>query len=419
MPGENPYTNVPCYSKFDGYELDWNIRSKRPKKDEMVAKTVYLYYGEYSYKNEPYQGPCYAVLNSKGIIQRGQLKFALDQSDPQNIGKLLASGRSLHLLPVVPSDFKQYKNSYLFINEKKLIYVDQEGKTNDVLIKDMALFKNKLRTANSKKERAIKLDSKKIEDLITSNGGHSLPLEKAVFDAISQSIKSINTEFAGLDEQYRFLLADFKAELELRHAYNRTLVAAGSLTQELFDEFKEDAEDFLESIEDAVTPDFHKTSMISQLPMVGSMFSNKDPTGEKIKLINQALMRGRMALEVPASTDEMDSYKINLKQMKNLSKEISGHSDARMKKIGICLVLFAAFSLGMAFAAPTFGASLFLSAAAAATMASIMTIAMPISGSFMGMIGLGCVISGIEKGPASGLSNFEETAEEVRKISPR
>ena len=438
MPGENPYTAVHCDNDFRSCKkLDWNIQSIRPtmkdKKDKMVVGTVYLYYGEYLYINEPYQGPCYAVINSEGIIQRGQLKFALDKSDPQNIGKLLANGRSLHLLSVAPSDFEQYKNSYLFINEKRLIYVDQNGKSEDVTIDDMSLFKSKLKGINHKKETEIKLDSEMLDGLIKSNGGHTLPLNE-VFKAINTSIEYLKADFKkldeknqflylkNLDEQYRFLLADFKAELEIRHAYNRTLVKAGSLTQDLCDEFIEDADNFLKSIEDAVTPDFHKGSIISQLPKVGSVLSYKDPTGEKIKLLNQALMRGRMALEVPQTDADRALYQDNLKEMKILSKDISGHGSKKMLLVGAAMF---ALVICMAFAGPSMGMSLLIPAAGAAIFGAILTLGMPMpaTASIFGMVGLVSLFYGIEKGAASGLSNLEETAketaEEVQKLSPR
>ena len=349
MPAkQGSYEAVHLDMSLEGYKLDVNTSSKRPDKKDMRPGIVYLYYGDYTsylYKKEPYQGNCYAFINSKGIIQRGQLDFALRSSDSKNIASILAG----------------------------------HGNAGSISARDVCA-------------------------------------------AISRSIKAFKTaEIHALDQQYNFLLADFRAELELRCKYNLQQMNQGSLTQELCDEFKEDAEDLLKSIHDLVTPDFHNPTGIWD-----TLLDRKDPDGSKLKLVNEVLMRGKMALEIPASQSEKACYINNLEQMKLLSNEFLERNHPKASsffgligwenyssKIGLIMMALAAVSLVVVLAVPSFGASL-----AIPVVAGIMTALQFGTPALMFTYGL-YLFHKNGQSVENKLSHFEETAEEIQnKCSP-
>ncbi|MFJ1266987.1 heavy metal translocating P-type ATPase [Legionella lytica] len=82
----------------------------------------------------------------------------------------------LHELAELPKEPGELPNSYIFC-KNELFYINTNGESRKVTINDLALFKEKL-SEISKSSSSLKLTTAQIKNLITTNGGHSLPHSK-------------------------------------------------------------------------------------------------------------------------------------------------------------------------------------------------------------------------------------------------
>lgn len=82
-------------------------------------------------------------------------------------------GCDVYLKSARPDDLTPFKNSYLLIDDKVLLYVNSDGKAENVTINDFHLFKSNLVAINPQKLEKIHLSDKQIAKNITSNGGHT------------------------------------------------------------------------------------------------------------------------------------------------------------------------------------------------------------------------------------------------------
>ncbi|WP_454784842.1 hypothetical protein [Legionella sp. WA2024007413] len=81
----------------------------------------------------------------------------------------------LHLLEqVLPENLDEYKGSYVYCNnneDKKLYYIDSDGKSKEVPITDFIKFDDRLKEINQQETNLLHLSTEQVIELITSNGG--------------------------------------------------------------------------------------------------------------------------------------------------------------------------------------------------------------------------------------------------------
>lgn len=112
--------------------------------------------------------------------------FAISQ-DGHYVRGYATEGCDLHLMSEFPQSPAQYKNSYIFTNDtKELYYIKSDGKFEKVEIDDFNLFEAKLNAIRNNDDTKLHLRREQILDIITSNGGHTPPLEESTVDSLDQ-----------------------------------------------------------------------------------------------------------------------------------------------------------------------------------------------------------------------------------------
>ncbi|CAM4508639.1 MAG: Potassium-transporting ATPase ATP-binding subunit [Legionella sp.] len=83
----------------------------------------------------------------------------------------------LHLMSELSKEPSEYPNSYIFCKDE-LFYVNTNGESRKVKIDDLSLFKETLNEINGQNSSSLTLTTRQIKNLITANGGHTLPNNK-------------------------------------------------------------------------------------------------------------------------------------------------------------------------------------------------------------------------------------------------
>ncbi|HHS5295133.1 TPA: hypothetical protein ACTUNV_000482 [Legionella pneumophila] len=82
----------------------------------------------------------------------------------------------LYSMSQLPKSLERYKNSYILIevnNAQELYYIKPDGESEKVKIDDVNLFKKKINDLNKRNLKILHLSEKQIEEIVTSNGGHT------------------------------------------------------------------------------------------------------------------------------------------------------------------------------------------------------------------------------------------------------
>ncbi|MDF1758344.1 MAG: hypothetical protein P1U74_08620 [Legionellaceae bacterium] len=122
--------------------------------------------------------------------------------------KLIFSGNYVHFLTSLPSNTENYYSSYIFINNKYLVYINADGEYEPVTISDVDLFKRQMRESNTCNLTNTYFPIEKIKEYITANGGH-LPENK--YDIVKLIINKLLNKHENsplyLQKDLRLLLA--------------------------------------------------------------------------------------------------------------------------------------------------------------------------------------------------------------------
>lgn len=95
---------------------------------------------------------------------------------------VISGGCHLYLMPTLPDDLKDFKDSYILVNEQ--LYYIHNGTSEKIIIKDFNQFRAELNIlSNNTVEQPIPLTDKQVQELITLNGGHT-PSGSAVLEKI-------------------------------------------------------------------------------------------------------------------------------------------------------------------------------------------------------------------------------------------
>lgn len=97
-------------------------------------------------------------------------------------------GSDLHIMPNLPNNPSLYKNSFIYAGNQ-VIYINTEGQSESVTIKDINLFRQTLEEINKDRSTLLHLTSSQLYKLITVNGGYVLPKDKDDMDFFKLSIK--------------------------------------------------------------------------------------------------------------------------------------------------------------------------------------------------------------------------------------
>lgn len=122
-----------------------------------------------------------------------------------------AEGCDIFLMSTLPRDIdckkEMYRDSYIYTEtDKKLYYIERNGKSSLVPIIDNTLFHNNLSKIMGKNKRK-QLTSVQIKDLITSNGGHARA-EKSFVYAVMYYQKAISKGYVSAKKDIDRLLVN-------------------------------------------------------------------------------------------------------------------------------------------------------------------------------------------------------------------
>ena len=131
-------------------------------------------------------------IHPRGSLEK-RFDFLLYQLADLTEVNNLALGCDLYLLSQLPDNITKYKGNYLVIdrnNTKAVYYVNSKGMKEKVRINDLDRFEKNLNDMKKQGTSSLHLSDDQCNQLITSNGGHTIELNNYCTELLS--VESIN-----------------------------------------------------------------------------------------------------------------------------------------------------------------------------------------------------------------------------------